>query len=439
MIVQHDTVAASCVPVSTTGTSAGRHANWRASSRRPPLWWLKATLETCRDYYRAAAIYDELRRLSGAELERRGLSPVTLARDICNVCGSSGHQNRADAMRVPATGWPRVLHGRWTMHILLGLSLAICAFAYPSAVNAGDAWPSRPIKLVVPFPAGGNTDAVARLTADFMQKALGGASIVVENHAGAGGIIATEMVTKAAPDGYTLCMCSIGPITIAPATQSLRYDSLHDLAPISLVSTNPLVLLVHPSVKANSAQELVALARAEPNRLNYSSAGIGALTFFSAELFKAKTGTKITHVAYRGGAQATMAVVAGDVQLTFANMADALGQIEGGKIRALGVTTARRSPSAPDIPTLAEQGISGYATESWNALFAPKGTPQTIIDRLTDIAAQMAKDEVIQQRMRHFGSVAVSNNPEGFARMLREETAQWANLVKEMGLKSRRM
>jgi tripartite-type tricarboxylate transporter receptor subunit TctC len=267
-----------------------------------------------------------------------------------------------------------------------------------------------------------------------MQKALSGASVVVENHAGAGGIVATEMVAKAVPDGYTLCMCSIGPITIAPATQTLRFDPLTDLMPISLVSTNPLMLVVHPDVKANSVQELVALARAEPNRLNYSSAGIGALTYFSAELFKAKSGVQITHVAYRGGAQA-LAVIAGDVQLTFANMSDALAQIEGQKVRALGVTTTKRSAAAPDVPTLAEQGVSGYSTESWNALFAPKGTPQSIVDRLTAIASEMAKDETIQKRMTDFGSVAAASRPEALARMLREETAQWANLVKEIGLK----
>ena len=150
------------------------------------------------------------------------------------------------------------------MKALLRVLTVACAFAHPSQSIADDKWPTRPIKLVVPFPAGGNTDAVARLAADFMQKALGGASVVVENHAGAGGIIATEMVAKAAPDGYTLCMCSIGPITIAPATQSLRFDPLGDLVAISLVSTNPLMLVVHPSVGANSLQELVALARAEP-------------------------------------------------------------------------------------------------------------------------------------------------------------------------------
>jgi tripartite-type tricarboxylate transporter receptor subunit TctC len=319
--------------------------------------------------------------------------------------------------------------------MLLGIMTVVCAFAHPQASIAQDKWPSQPIKLLVTFPAGGNTDAVARLTADFMQKALDGATVVVENHAGAGGIVGTEMVAKAAPDGYTLCMCSIGPITIAPVTEQLRYDPLKDLVPISLVSTNPLMLLVHPSVKADSVQELVALARAEPGRLNYSSAGIGALTYFSAELFKTKTGTQITHVAYRGGAQATMAVIAGDVQLTFANMSDAISQIEGAKVRALGVTTAKRSPAAPNVPTLAEQGIPGYATESWNAMFAPKGTPQPIIDRLTAIIAEMAKDKSIQKRMTDFGSVAVANSPDELSRMLREETAQWAKLVKEIGLK----
>jgi tripartite-type tricarboxylate transporter receptor subunit TctC len=400
-----------------TGSSFGPLLQVLATAKHIRSW-----LETCRDYRRAAASYDELRWLSEAELRRRGLSRDTLARDICSACAGSAPHPHADRRS-------------WSMQLLLRVLIVFCALAYPSQLVAGDDWPSRPIKLVVPFPAGGNTDAVARLTAEFMQKAIGGASIVVENHAGAGGIVATEMVAKAAPDGHTLCMCSIGPITIAPATQKLRFDPLNDLAPISLVSTNPLMLVVHPSVKANSAQDLVALARAEPNRLNYSSAGIGALTFFSAELFKAKAGIQITHVAYRGGAQATMAVVAGDVQLTFANMADALAQIEGGKVRALGVTTAQRSPAAPDVPTLAEQGIGGYATESWNALFAPRGTPRPLIDRLAGIVAKMALDPSIQKRMHGFGSIPASSNPEAFAGMLRKETSQWASLVKEIGLK----
>ncbi len=297
---------------------------------------------------------------------------------------------------------------------------------------AQDKWPNRPIKLIVPFAAGGNTDAVARITANQMQKSLG-VNVVIENKGGAGGIVGTDAAAKSAPDGYTFCVCSIGSITIAPATEKLPYDPLSDIMPISLLNTNPLILLVNPGVKANSVQELIALAKANPSSLNYSSSGIGGLMYFSAELFKAKTGAQITHVPYRGGAPATTAVIGGEVQLVFTNMSDAVGQLEGGKVRALAVTTAKRSPAAPDVPTLAEQGVAGYHTESWNALFAPKGTPQAAVDRMAQVAAEMAKDPMVQKQMANFGSVAVANTPAEFGKMLREETALWANLVKQIG------
>ncbi len=297
---------------------------------------------------------------------------------------------------------------------------------------AQDKWPSRPIKLIVPFAAGGNTDAVARITAAQMQKALG-VNVVIENKGGAGGIVGTDTAAKSAPDGYTFCVCSIGSITIAPATEKLPYDPLADIVPISLLNTNPLILLVNPGVKANSVKDLIALAKAEPDKLNYSSSGLGGLMYFSAELFKAKTGTKMTHVPYRGGAPATTAVIAGEVQLVFTNMSDAVGQLDSGKVRALAVTTSKRSPSAPNVPTLAEQGIAGYHTESWNALFAPKGTPREAIDRMAQIAAEMAKDPAVQKQMANFGSVAVANTPAEFAKMLREETALWGDLVKQIG------
>ena len=318
------------------------------------------------------------------------------------------------------------------MKKLLLVAAVLSTFAQAGPSAAQDRWPSRPVKLVVPFAAGGNTDAVARITANHMQNALG-VGVVVENRGGAGGIVGTDAVAKAAPNGYTLCVCSIGSITIAPATEQLPYDPLKDIVPISLLNTNPLILLVNPSVKANSVAELIALAKANPNGLNYSSSGIGGLMYFSAELFKSKTGAKITHVPYRGGAPATAAVIAGDVQLVFTNMSDAVGQIEGGKVRALAVTTSKRSPAAPNVPTLAEQGIPGYHTESWNALFAPKGTPQLVINRMAQIVAEMAKDATVQKQMAHFGSVAVANTPEDFAKMLREETALWADLVKQIG------
>jgi len=313
--------------------------------------------------------------------------------------------------------------------LLLGL---LAVFTASQAQAQGDRWPSRPIRLVVPFAPGGNTDSVARIAANRMQHVLG-VAVIVENRGGAGGIVGADLVAKAHPDGYTFCVCSIGAITIAPATEPLPYDSLNDLAPISLVNTNPLLLLVTPSLKASSVAELIALARAEPNRLNYSSSGVGGLMYFSAELFKAKTKTQIAHVPYRGGAPATAAVVAGEVQLAFSNMSDAVGQLEAGRVKPLAVTTRTRSPAAPDVPTLAEAGVSGYHTESWNALFAPRGTPQPIIERMAQLAAELAKDADVQKQMATFGSVAVANAPEEFAKMLREETALWAGLVKEIG------
>jgi tripartite-type tricarboxylate transporter receptor subunit TctC len=295
-------------------------------------------------------------------------------------------------------------------------------------------YPTRPVTLIVPYAPGGPADLVARLAADFIGKALGGAALVVEHRGGGGGIVGTAAAAKAEGDGYTLCVCAIGPISIAPATQELRYEPLKDLIPISLFSTNPMILLVHPSVKANSVQDLVALARTNPHPLAYSSPGVGALGHFSAEIFKAKTGIKLTHVPYRGSAPATMALVAGDVQFTFANMSDYVGQRGADTVRALGVTSAKRSPIAPDVPTMAEQGIPDFRTEVWIGLFAPKGTPRPIVDRLAAIAAEMAKDGTIRKRMAELGMVAVANRPEDFAKMLREETAQWARLVKQLNL-----
>jgi len=315
------------------------------------------------------------------------------------------------------------------------LILAVAAIAFLSGpVLAQDKWPTRPIKMIVPYAAGGNTDAVARIAAQYLHKELG-VSVVVENRGGAGGIVGTDATAKAEPDGYTICVCSLGPITISPALEKLPYDPLKDLVPVSLLNTNPLILLVNPEVKAKSVPELVALAKSTPAGLNYSSSGIGGLMYFSAELFKSKTGANLTHVPYRGGAPATAAVISGEVQVVFTNMSDAVGQIEGGKVRPLAVTTSKRSGSAPDVPTLAEQGVAGYHTESWNGILAPKGTPQAIVDKLAQIAAAMAKDPEVQKQMAKFGSDAVSTTPQEFANMLARDTKIWADLAKELGAK----
>ena len=245
--------------------------------------------------------------------------------------------------------------------VLLALT-AFCIVAPMQATSAQDAYPNRAIKLIVPFAAGGNTDVVGRLTASYMQKALN-VNVVVENRAGAGGINGTDAVAKAAPDGYTLCVCGIGPITVSPATEKLPYDPLKDLAPISLINTNPLVLVVNPQVKASTAGELAALSKSVPDGLSYGTVGAGGLMQFAAEIFRVKTGSKFTSVPYRGGALATAAVVTGEVQLAFSNMSDAMGQLAAGTVRPLAITTAKRSPHMPDIPTLMELGLVDYPVE----------------------------------------------------------------------------
>ena len=311
---------------------------------------------------------------------------------------------------------------------------ALCAIAPLQVAPAQDAYPRRLVRLIVPFAPGGNTDVVGRLTANYMQKALN-VNVVVENRAGAGGINGTDAVAKAMPDGYTLCICGIGPITVSPATEKLPYDPLKDLAPISLINTNPLILVVNPQVKANSAAELAALSKSLPEGLSYGTVGSGGLMQFAAEIFRVKTGSKFTSVPYRGGALATAAVVTGEVQLAFSNMSDAMGQLAAGTVRPLAITTAQRSPHTPNIPTLMELGLVDYPVESWNALFAPAGTPQPIVDRLAEVMALMAKDEEIQKRMADFGSIAIANSPAEFAQILREETDQWAKALSAISLK----
>jgi tripartite-type tricarboxylate transporter receptor subunit TctC len=300
--------------------------------------------------------------------------------------------------------------------------------------DAQEAYPNRPIKLIVPFAAGGNTDAIGRVTASSMEHALK-VSVIVENRPGAGGIVGTDAVVKSPPDGYTLCVCGNGPLTVTPWTEKVPYDPLKDLVPISLINTNALVLIVNLKVEAKTAADLVALSHKVPGGLSYSTVGAGGLVTFSAEIFRTQTKAKLTAVPYRGGALATTAVVAGDVQLSFANMSDAMGQIESKGVRPLAVTTAKRSEYLPDIPTLVETGLVSIPVESWNGLFAPAGTPKPIVDQLAKVMADMARDPEVRKRMATFGSSAVANTPSEYAEILRVESGQWEKTVAELGLK----
>jgi tripartite-type tricarboxylate transporter receptor subunit TctC len=314
------------------------------------------------------------------------------------------------------------------------IAVGLLAVGDVEVAHAQDDYPNRNIKIIVPFAAGGNSDSVGRVTAAYMQKALK-LNVVVENRPGAGGITGTDAIVKSAPDGYTLCVCSTGPITVAPWTEKLSYDPLKDLAPISLINTNALVLIVNPKVEAKTAAELVALSHKVPGGLNYSTVGAGGLVTFSAEIFRIQTKANLTAVPYRGGALATTAVVSGDVQLSFANMSDALGQLNAKGVRPLAVTTAKRSEYLPDVPTLLETGLVSFPVESWNGLLAPAGTPKSIIDRLAKTMADMVRDPEARQRMALFGSSAQASSPSEFAEMLRQETVQWEKALTTIGLK----
>jgi tripartite-type tricarboxylate transporter receptor subunit TctC len=310
------------------------------------------------------------------------------------------------------------------------LAAALCLALACTAALAQ--YPTRPVRIVVPYAPGGITDTVTRLTAPKIQEALG-QPVLVENRTGAGGAVATEYVAKAAPDGYTLLMGSAAPQTLNQFLYKLGYHGLNDFAPVTLANTNPLVILVNPTVPAQNLRELIALAKAQPGKLNF--AGAGGLTQFSGEIFKYMAGIDIVYVPYKGGAPATAATVAGDAQITFANYSDALPQMRAGKLRALGITSAVRFPQSPDVPTIAEAGIPGYAVDSWNGLFAPAGTPPEIVNRVATAVREGYKDPVLRKRMEDIGAAPGGNTPEQFRALVQAELQKWGNFVKQSGIK----
>ena len=310
---------------------------------------------------------------------------------------------------------------------LLGAALCVAASSF-----AQSPWPSKPLRIVVPYAPGGITDTVTRLSAPKIQDALG-QPVVIENKVGNGGALATEYVAKSAPDGYTLLMGSAAPQTLNQHIQKLGYDGLRDFAPVTLINTNPLVLMVNPALPAQNVKELIALARAQPGKLNF--AGAGGLTQFSGEIFKHMAGVDMVYVPYKGGAPATAAPVAGDAPVTFANYSDALPQIRAGKLRALGITSSKRFPQSPEVPTIAEAGVPGYVVDSWNGLFAPAGTPPEIVNRIAVAVQQGFRDPALRKRMEDIGATPVGDTPEQFRALVQSEMQKWGNFVKSTGIK----
>jgi len=316
------------------------------------------------------------------------------------------------------------------------LSTGFVLFAMPSpAVDAmaDDTWPTKqPIHLIVPYAAGGNADVVARATAGYMTKALN-AHIVVENRPGAGGVIGTLATAKAPADGYWLCVCGVGSISVGPAIEPAPYDPLRDIVPISLVNTSPLILVVNRKAPPNSVGELITWANSHPAGLTYGSSGIGGLMHVAGEVFRNRTGIELTHVPYRGSGQTIAALLTGEIDLAFAIASDVMGQISA--VRAIGVTTAGRSPYLPDVPTIMEQGIPDFDLTSWIGLFAPPGTPEPIIAKLAQTMADLAKSAETQKMYADFGATAAANSPDQFGEQLRSEAVRWKQYLKGLVVK----
>jgi tripartite-type tricarboxylate transporter receptor subunit TctC len=313
------------------------------------------------------------------------------------------------------------------------VALALGSLFMPSLSHAQDSWPSRTITFVVPYAAGGYTDLVGRLTARYVQKALG-KSVVIDNRAGAGGIIGTQAVASAAPDGYTFCVCSIGAISIAPFDQNQKvgYDPVRDLAPVGIVSSIAQAVIVRKDFPAKTMAEFVAYARANPGKLNYGSSGVGGLTHYSVELFDIRAGVKAVHIPFKGGAPATSALVAGEVDFLFANMTDALPQIEAGTVRGLAVTSLKRSPYLPDLPSLHEAVLPNFIVETWNGMMAPPKTSEDVTRAMSQIFIKMADDPEFIEAMRKGGASTVKSTPDQFRAQIQQEIEQWKPFIKEL-------
>ena len=313
-----------------------------------------------------------------------------------------------------------------------GALLAGAAFGLAPAV--AQTFPARPITMVVPFAAGGSTDVVARIIAQKMSEGLG-QQVIIENVAGAGGSTGAARVAKAEPDGYTILMGTVATHALNPLMLKRKpYDAVTDFTPVSLLVLVPNVLVVHPSLPAKTVPELIALLKADPSKYNYASSGVGTPLHLSGELFKSMAKVSMQHIAYRGSGPALNDVVAGQVPIMFDNLPSASEFIRAGTLRGIAVTTKERAPSFPDMPTIAEGGLTGYETYTWNALFAPPNTPKAVVDRLNTEALKAVKDPAVQERLKTFSATVVGSTPEALGEHVKTEIAKWTPVVKEAGV-----
>jgi tripartite-type tricarboxylate transporter receptor subunit TctC len=318
---------------------------------------------------------------------------------------------------------------------LIALVLAQTLAGAHGAQSTAQMYPDRPIRLIVTFTPGGPTDIVARAVGQKLSEAWG-QPVVVDNRPGAGGNIGMDLVAKSPQDGYTLVLGSFGPMIISPLVYSkLPYDTLKDFAPITLGATSWFFLVVHPSVQAQSVKELIALAKAKPSALSFSSSGNASPSHLAGELFKSLAGVNLTHVPYKGGAPAVAAVVGGEVQVAIESPPPIVPQVKAGKLRALGAARPNRSPLLPDVPTVSEAGLAGFEAGSWYGFLAPAGTPKPIIDKLNAEMVKAIRSQELRERFASVGAESVGDTPAQFGAFIRSELKKWEKVVRATGVK----
>jgi tripartite-type tricarboxylate transporter receptor subunit TctC len=301
--------------------------------------------------------------------------------------------------------------------------------------SAAQAYPSRPIRFIVPFPPGGGNDIVGRIVAQRLSELLG-VAVVVDNRGGAGGTIGTDVAAKASPDGHTMLINNVSLAVNATLIEKLPYDTLKDLAPVSLLGRQPNVLVVHPGVAAASVTELLAIARAKPGQVTYGSGGVGTASHLATELLKLMTKTEMVHVPYKGLGPALTDLMGGRLQLIISTLASALPQVKSGKLKPLAVTTAQRSAFFPELPTMSEAGVAGYEFSTWYGLLVPARTPPPVIGSLNGVTVKALNSPALKQQFAAQGLEPASSSPSEFGAYLKSETAKWGKVIKAANIKS---
>lgn len=317
---------------------------------------------------------------------------------------------------------------------LLLVLAATCLASSMGAAHAAERYPTKPVRMLVGYPPGGPTDLAARLAAQHLSEAFG-QQVIVDNRPGAGGTLSATLLAQSNPDGYTLALGSNGEMAISPNLRpNLKYDPLKDIVTVSRIGASQLVLIVHPSVPAKSVKELVALAKAKPGAINFASSGTGSTAHLCSELFKSMAAINIVHVPYKGAGPAMVDLMGGQVQMLITGYSAAVPHVKAGKLRALGVTGARRLASAPDLPTIGES-VPGYDVTSWYGIVAPRGTPGPIVERVYREIAAMARKPDVAERLAALGIEPEGNTPREFAAQLKIDIAKWAKVIKAAGVK----